>query len=94
MITTQIITLCACLYGLGYLAGAGNQLKKQEKHNQTKRAHQLKHKPINEQKKADMLGLIDYLETTPEYNTPSDNGKWLKRIITELTKQTETDTNQ
>ena len=49
---------------------------------------------MNEQKKADMLGLIDYLKTTPEYNTPSDNGKWLDRIITELTKQTETETNQ
>jgi len=42
MKTTLLITLCACLYCLGYLAGAGNQIKKQEKQNQTKRAHQLR----------------------------------------------------
>lgn len=50
--------------------------------------------PMNKQTEADLLGLIDYLKETPEYNTPSDNGKWLDRIITELTKQTETDNNQ
>ena len=42
MKATLIITLCACLYSLGYLAGAGKQIKKQEKNNQTKRAHQLR----------------------------------------------------
>jgi len=41
MITTQIITLCACVYGLGYLAGANYQIRKQEKNNQTKRAYKL-----------------------------------------------------
>ena len=41
MNATLLLTLCACLYGLGYLAGAGNQIKKQEKHNQTKRAYKL-----------------------------------------------------
>lgn len=52
---------------------------------------------MNKQTEADLLGLIDYLKETPEYNTPSDNGRWLDRIITELTKitkQTETDNNQ
>ena len=52
---------------------------------------------MNKQTEADLLGLIDYLKETPEYNTTSDNGRWLDRIITaltQITKQTETDNNQ
>jgi hypothetical protein len=37
---------------------------------------------------ADLLGLIDYLKDTPEYDQPTDTGSWLNRIINELTKTT------
>jgi hypothetical protein len=54
-------------------------------------------------KKADILGLIDYLEGSPEYGEPTEAGAWLFKIrfdliqlanlTNEINQQTKKDNN-
>ena len=45
-------------------------------------------------KKADLLGLIDYLENSPEYNEPTEAGAWLFRVRFDLIQLINITTNQ
>ena len=45
-------------------------------------------------KKADILGLIDYLEGSPEYGEPTETGAWLFKIRFDLIQLINITTNQ
>ena len=45
-------------------------------------------------KKADLLGLIDYLENSPEYNEMTEAGAWLFRVRLDLIQLVNITTNQ
>ena len=45
-------------------------------------------------KKADILGLIDYLENSPEYGEPTETGTWLFQIRFDLIQLMNITTNQ